>query len=64
MESKKEGVYIRPFCLAQQMEEIKSSMEYQKLIWELLRKSLNGIINKVNISNLPNVIYELFKKTY
>ena len=64
MEKRKEGVYIPPFKLAQMKEEIvdKSSEEYQRMMWELLRKSLNGIINKVNISNLPNVIYELFNE--
>jgi pre-mRNA-splicing factor CWC22 len=64
MEKIKQGVYIPPFKLAQLRKEPsdKSSEEYQKLMWELLRKSLNGIINKVNISNLPNVIYELFNE--
>jgi pre-mRNA-splicing factor CWC22 len=32
------------------------------MMWELLRKSINGIINKVNISNIQNVIYELFNE--
>ncbi|OMJ82911.1 hypothetical protein SteCoe_16309 [Stentor coeruleus] len=64
MERPKEGVYIPPFRLARMRQEIedKSSEEYQKLMWELLRKSLNGIINKANVSNLPNVIVELFNE--
>lgn len=58
------GVYIPPFKLAQMRAQItdKNSREYQKMMWELLRKSINGIINKVNISNLPNVIFELFNE--
>ena len=31
-------------------------------MWELLRKSINGIINKVNITNIQNVIIELFNE--
>jgi len=43
------GVYIPPFKLAMMQKEIqdKSSKEYQKLTWDALRKSLNGLINKV-----------------
>ena len=31
-------------------------------MWELLRKSINGIVNKVNIANIQNVIIELFNE--
>lgn len=31
-------------------------------MWEVLRKSLNGIINKANVSNLQNIIFELFNE--
>lgn len=31
-------------------------------MWELLRKSINGIINKVNISNIQNIVVELFNE--
>lgn len=59
------GVYIPPFKLAKIYEDIKNqqdskSQEYQKMMWEMLRKSVNGIINKVNVSNIQNVVYELF----
>lgn len=36
--------------------------EHQKMMWDLLRKSINGIVNKVNISNLQNVIVELLNE--
>ena len=61
------GVYIPPFKMAQMIEEIrqsndKSSIEYQRMMWEMLRKSINGIINKVNITNLHNIIYEVLNE--
>lgn len=31
-------------------------------MWELLRKSINGIINKVNIANIQNVVIELLNE--
>jgi len=31
-------------------------------MWEMLRKSINGIINKVNVSNIHNVVLELFNE--
>jgi pre-mRNA-splicing factor CWC22 len=31
-------------------------------MWELLRKSINGIVNKVNISNIQNIVIELFNE--
>jgi len=30
----------------------KNSLEHQKYMWEMLRKSINGIINKVNVANI------------
>jgi pre-mRNA-splicing factor CWC22 len=36
------------------------SEAHQKMMWELLRKSINGIVNKVNIANIQNVVVELF----
>lgn len=56
------GVYIPPFRLAQMMKDVqdKSSVEYQRLTWDALRKSINGLVNKVNASNIKNIIPELF----
>ncbi|CAF4670562.1 unnamed protein product, partial [Rotaria sp. Silwood2] len=39
----------------------KSTLEYQRFAWEALEKTINGRINKVNISNLPIIIHELFQ---
>ena len=36
------------------------SAQYQRLRWDALRKSLNGLINKVNVANLKDVLPEIF----
>ncbi|XP_076911034.1 uncharacterized protein LOC143568879 [Bidens hawaiensis] len=56
------GVYIPPFKLARMMSAVedKSSMEYQRMTWDALRKSINGLVNKVNATNIKNIIPELF----
>jgi hypothetical protein len=44
------GVYIPPFKLAQMRakgSEDKNSEQFQRLSWDALRKSINGLINKV-----------------
>lgn len=42
--------------------EDKSSPEYQRLSWDALRKSLTGIVNRVNVTNIKNVVPELFSE--
>lgn len=55
------GVYIPPFKLAQMMREVdKSSPQYQRLTWDALRKSINGLINKVNAANIKHILPEIF----
>jgi len=58
------GVYIPPFKLARLQEEIedKTSPEFQRQAWEALRKSINGLVNKVNVSNIKNLCEELFQE--
>ncbi|KAG2674983.1 hypothetical protein I3760_13G162900 [Carya illinoinensis] len=58
------GIYIPPFKLARMMKEVedKSSVEYQRLTWDALRKSINGLVNKVNAANIKNIIPELFSE--
>ncbi|KAI4298566.1 hypothetical protein L6164_032112 [Bauhinia variegata] len=62
--SKTGVVYIPPYKLARMMKEVedKSSVDYQRLTWDALRKSINGLVNKVNASNLKNIIPELFSE--
>ena len=56
------GVYVPPFKLARMLQQVtdRSSAEFQRLTWDALRKSINGLVNKVNASNLKNIIPELF----
>ncbi|GAA6037148.1 hypothetical protein JCM8097_008759 [Rhodosporidiobolus ruineniae] len=58
------GAYIPPHRLrammAEQESQSKESEEYQRLTWEALRKSINGLINKVNTANIKLIIPELF----
>ncbi|KAL9993744.1 putative MIF4G-like, type 3, initiation factor eIF-4 gamma, MA3, MIF4G-like domain superfamily [Helianthus debilis subsp. tardiflorus] len=58
------GVYIPPFRLPSMMLEVedKSSLEYQKMTWDALKKSINGLVNKVNAANIKDIIPELFSE--
>jgi pre-mRNA-splicing factor CWC22 len=56
------GTYIPPARLRALQAQItdKSSKEYQRMAWEALKKSINGLINKVNTSNIKHIVPELF----
>jgi pre-mRNA-splicing factor CWC22 len=56
------GAYIPPAKLRLMQEQItdKSSKEFQRLAWEALKKSINGLINKVNSPNIAIIVRELF----
>lgn len=60
------GVYIPPFKLRKLLDGLKneeqSTPEHQKYQWEVLRKSINGIVNKVNVTNIHEVVVELFSE--
>jgi pre-mRNA-splicing factor CWC22 len=60
------GAYIPPFKLARLMKgaagEDRSSEQFQRLSWEALRKSLNGLVNRLNASNVSAVAVELFRE--
>ncbi|BEI80471.1 hypothetical protein CcaverHIS002_0110000 [Cutaneotrichosporon cavernicola] len=61
--SRSGGAYIPPARLRAMQAEAakdKTSPEYQRLSWDALRKSINGMINKVNVTNIKHVIPELF----
>lgn len=61
--TKSGGVYMPPArlrALQAAASEDKASPEYQRLSWDALRKSLTGIVNRVNITNIKNVVPDLF----
>ncbi|KAJ6620388.1 hypothetical protein B0H10DRAFT_2022703 [Mycena sp. CBHHK59/15] len=61
--SRSGGVYMPPArlrALQQAASGDKASAEYQRLSWDALRKSITGIVNRVNIVNIKAVVPELF----
>jgi pre-mRNA-splicing factor CWC22 len=61
--SRSGGVYMPPArlkALQAAASSDKASPEYQRLSWDALRKSITGIVNRVNIVNIKAVVPELF----
>ena len=58
------GVYIPPSRLAAMQKEItdKNGPEYQRASWEALKRSLNGLVNKVSVSNIKAIVPEVFRE--
>lgn len=58
------GAYIPPARLRMMQAQItdKSSMAFQRLAWEALKKSIHGHINKINVGNIGIIIKELLKE--
>ena len=58
------GAYIPPARLRMMQKDItdKNSAEYQRISWEALKKSINGLINKVNVANIAIIVREMFKE--
>ncbi|XP_061697071.1 pre-mRNA-splicing factor CWC22 homolog [Syngnathoides biaculeatus] len=58
------GAYIPPAKLRLMQQQItdKTSLAYQRMSWEALKKSINGLINKVNVSNIVNIIQEILQE--
>jgi pre-mRNA-splicing factor CWC22 len=58
------GAYIPPAKLRAMQAAItdKSSVDYQRMTWEALKKSLNGLINKVNAANIKMIVPEMFSE--
>lgn len=59
------GVYIPPARLRAMQaaaSEDQSSAEYQRLSWDALRKSITGIVNRVNVGNIKQIVPELFSE--
>ena len=60
----KGGAYIPPARLRAMQATItdKTSEQFQRIAWEALKKSINGLVNKVNVSNIVNIVRELFQE--
>lgn len=59
------GVYMPPArlrALQEAASKDKASAEYQRLSWDALRKSITGIVNRVNVQNIKMVVPELFQE--
>lgn len=68
--SRSGGAYVPPSRLAQMTQNSegggdlsdRSSEAFQRASWEALKKSLNGIVNKVNTTNIKYVVVEAFSE--
>ncbi|XP_055330180.1 pre-mRNA-splicing factor CWC22 homolog [Paramacrobiotus metropolitanus] len=58
------GAYIPPARLRALQAQVtdKSSVAYQRISWEALKKSLHGMINKINVENIVKVTEEILKE--
>ena len=63
--SRSGGVYMPPArlrALQAAAAQDRSSAEFQRLSWDALRKSITGIVNRVNVGNIKHVVPELFSE--
>ncbi|KAF2823468.1 MIF4G-domain-containing protein [Ophiobolus disseminans] len=58
------GAYIPPARLREMQKSItdKQSAEFQRMAWEALKKSIQGLINKTNTANIKMIVPELFSE--
>ncbi|KAF2709754.1 MIF4G-domain-containing protein [Pleomassaria siparia CBS 279.74] len=58
------GAYIPPARLRAMQAAItdKATPEYQRMAWEALKKSIQGMINKCNVANIKSIVPELFSE--
>ncbi|KAJ3214051.1 pre-mRNA-splicing factor cwc22 [Clydaea vesicula] len=58
------GVYIPPHKLKLLQAKVtnKNTDLFQRMSWEALKKSINGLINKVNTANIKMIVPELFQE--
>lgn len=58
------GAYIPPAKLREMQRSItdKKSAEFQRMAWEALKKSIQGLINKTNTANIKMIVPELFSE--
>ena len=45
---------------AQLSQNDKESAAYQRMTWDALRKSINGLVNKINATNIKHILPEVF----
>ncbi|KZM19924.1 pre-mRNA-splicing factor cwc22 [Ascochyta rabiei] len=58
------GAYIPPARLREMQKDItdKATPEFQRMAWEALKKSIQGLINKTNTANIKMIVPELFSE--
>jgi pre-mRNA-splicing factor CWC22 len=58
------GAYIPPARLRAMQASFtdKKSAEFQRMAWEALKKSIQGMINKCNVANIKQIVPELFSE--
>ncbi|OAL56563.1 MIF4G-domain-containing protein [Pyrenochaeta sp. DS3sAY3a] len=58
------GAYIPPARLREMQKQItdQKSPEFQRMAWEALKKSIQGLINKTNTANIKMIVPELFSE--
>lgn len=58
------GAYIPPARLREMQKNItdQKSAEFQRMAWEALKKSIQGLINKTNTANIKMIVPELFSE--
>jgi pre-mRNA-splicing factor CWC22 len=58
------GAYIPPARLREMQKSItdKTTPEFQRMAWEALKKSIQGLINKTNTANIKMIVPELFSE--
>lgn len=58
------GAYVPPARLRALMAEAAAadpgSAEYQRMSWDALKKSIQGLVNKVAVDNIKFIVPELF----
>jgi pre-mRNA-splicing factor CWC22 len=63
--SRSGGVYMPPArlrALQAAAGQDRGSAEYQRLSWDALRKSITGIVNRINVGNIKHIVPELFSE--
>ncbi|KAK9389793.1 armadillo-type protein [Lipomyces mesembrius] len=58
------GTYVPPARLRALQSQIVEGnpKEHQRLAWDNLKKGINGLINKVNKSNIREIVQDIFKQ--